>query len=71
MLKRIEYKTQKEGNNLIAEQAAKGLRICEEQLHNDGKFLIFTDEPYIPTPLPRDLAAEIDKIKLRLNGMKV
>jgi hypothetical protein len=55
---------------IIAEQKALGFRLYEEQLHTDGNWLLFTDEPYIETEPPRDLAAEIDALKARVGKLE-
>ena len=42
---KIKYKTEEEKQTIKEGQIKAGLFLIEEQLHNDGKFLIFADKP--------------------------
>ena len=72
MQETLEYKTKAEKETLIKLKTSQGLRLKEEQLHYNGNFLIFTDEPEEPSlesPL-RNPEAEIDVLKARLEKLE-
>ena len=69
MKKKLAY-TEENRTSIIAEQQALGFRLFEEQIHFDGNWLLFTDEPY-SEPLPaRNLALEIDDLKARIEKLE-
>ena len=73
MQETLEYKTKAEKETLIQLKTSQGLRLKEEQLHYNGNFLIFTDEPEEPSSLespPRNLEAEIDDLKVRIESLE-
>jgi len=64
MLIKIPYETAENRDNIFTTQESKGFRLIEDQIHFDGKFLVFDDgQPVSP---PRDLSSEIDALKVRL-----
>ena len=65
MRKVKDYQTTTEAKALKAEAKAKGWLLIEDQIHFDGKHLVFDDG--IPEPAPRNLATEIDQLKARLD----
>lgn len=66
MIRRLSLEGKK-SVEVIADQAKQGFRLFEQQKHFDGEWLLFTDQPYLEPLPPRDLAAEIDRIKSRLD----
>ena len=66
MIRRLSLRGRPE-QIVIAEQEERGFRLFETQMYADGYHLLFTDEPYQEPVSLRDLAAEIDEIKARLD----
>jgi len=56
---------------IIAEQATLGLRVIEEQMYNDGNHLVFSDEPEVISPPSRNLPAELDDLKSRVEKLEL
>ncbi len=73
MNEKINYTDEKERQEVISSNTANGLRLVEDQRHEDGNFLIFTNEPYVepePTEPSRDLLAEIDELEARIERLE-
>ena len=66
---KLTYKTDEDRSQIIAKQEAVGLRLQEDYIGLDIKWLKFTDEEpiVITTASRRNLEAEIDAIKSRLD----
>ena len=58
MAKKIIDYTEETKDSIITEQESKGWRLAEDQLHFDGKHLVFE----------KDLEEEIGKLKTSLTG---
>lgn len=59
------YSTEAERKAIIAERVKQGFILVEDQIHFDGKHLIF--EKPAPT---RDLTTEIDDLKARVEELE-
>ena len=60
---KLDFETEEERNNIVAQMKADGYRLIEEQHYYDGKHLIF-EKP------DRDLATEIDDLKVRVEKLE-
>lgn len=59
----VDYETEEKRNTIITDLEAKGYQLVEDQRHFDGNHLIF-EKP------PRDLAAELDNVKARVENLE-
>ena len=65
------YVSLEERQAIIEQKLAEGFILVEDQIHFDGNWLLFTDEPY-SEPLPaRDLGEEIDDLKVRIEKLEM
>ena len=64
MEKTISF-TDETRDQIIAEQEALGFRLYEEQMHFDGWWLLFTDEPYVEPEPVMDLATKVSELEAR------
>ena len=73
----VEYNGLQERQVKVKEQEAKGLRMLHDNFHSDWKSgdeprgtMTFTDIMPPTSPPPRDLEAEIDAIKARIEKLE-
>ena len=65
------YANDVERELLIEEARSQGLRLAEDALHEREKLLTFTNEPYVGPEPGRDLAAEVDELKARIERLEI
>ena len=54
---RVDYTPETRGE-IIAEQQAQGLRLTEDVIRGNERWMVFTDEPPQPPPPPKPTLAE-------------
>ena len=63
-----DYNTSLEKDALKNEAKMKNWTLVEDQIHFDGKHLVFDDGQ--PEPIPRDFGTEIDNLNIRMKALE-